>query len=398
MRSEEVLQDSDIKKALEAIPPVKKRLRTHPSLPFPFIPASDERFQEPYYWDTYFILVGLANTEGNQAIIKGIIEDFFFVLDKYGHIPNAFFSYNTRSQPPVLSAMVGLVRRPKIPWLKRAYQKVAKEYEQVWTAKPRLTGCGLSRYFNDDAKNHLWEQKEFSKMEAEGWKMDDYGAIQESGWDMTTRFQKRAHLTCPVDLNALLYRYETDLQLLAHRIGKDTVQWRKRAERRRKLMGELMWNEDEGLFFDYDFQAKEQLNTKTLAAYFPLWAKLATKDQASKLRENLPLFERDFGLACTEESLSHVACQWSYPNGWPPLHWIVIQGLRNYGFHDDADRITEKWLKRCAAKVLHQGQWPEKDTVVKDMPTHHDPRYPHQRNQAWTISVFQALYEDLSSR
>ena len=393
-----MLQDPNIKKALDAIPSVDKRLRRHPDLSFPFIPASDQQFREPYYWDTYFILIGLGDDEHSQVITRGIIEDFFLMLDKYGHIPNAFFSFTTRSQPPVLSAMVRLLKRPEMLWLKRAYQKIIFEYENVWMGAPRITPCGLSRYFNDKAESHLWERAGLRAMRTVGWDMADYGAIQESGWDMTTRFQKRAHLTCPIDLNALLYGYERDLQYLASRISEDTYQWHKKAEARKHLITKLMWNEEEGMFFDYDFQAKKQLSSRTLAAYFPLWVKLATKDQAAKMKEHLDLFERDYGLACTEEPLGHEACQWSYPNGWPPLHWVVIQGLRNYGFHKDADRISAKWLSQCANMVLQKGIWPEKDTVVSDQAMHDDPRYPHQRNQGWTMGVFQALYNEMKQR
>src|SRR6185312_1609887 len=79
-----------------------------------------------------------------------------------------------------------------------------------------------------------------------------------------------------------------------------------------------------------------------LGAFFPLWAGIATKEQASRVHVNLGRFEREFGLAQTEP-YEETKYQWAYPHGWPPSQLIVAEGLERYGFRQDAQRIARKY-------------------------------------------------------
>ncbi len=390
----EILQDPEILHSISKTN-FRETLTKNPSLPFPFIPASKDFFKEQFYWDSFFIMQGLATgDENDKEIIKGMIENFFTMIDKYGYIPNSHISYNTRSQPPFLTSMVLLRYRlePNKKWLSKAYKKIIKEYS-YWNKKPKKTSIGLSRYY--DNKDHLDKKWDIS-----------YGSIQESGWDNTLRFsgivskngkyieKSLAHQVCAVDLNSLLYKYEKDMQKISKILGKykQIEKWKNRAKTRKKLINKYCWDNKTGLFYDYDYINKKKLKFKTLASFFPLWTKNASLRQAKLLRKNLKYFEYEHGLTATEESLEHCHAQWSYPNGWAPLHWIVIQGLRNYGFKTDANRITYKWLKICAKNFIEKNRWEEKICVVEHKRRKDDARYKDQKLTNWTEGVFLSLY------
>src|SRR5580704_3558696 len=97
-------------------------------LPHPYV-VPGGRFREMYYWDSYFTMLGLAQS-GRQHLLTDMVRDFAFLLDTYGHIPNGARTYYlSRSQPPFFFAMVGLLSKEDpaaayaqyLPQLKREY-------------------------------------------------------------------------------------------------------------------------------------------------------------------------------------------------------------------------------------------------------------------------------------
>jgi alpha,alpha-trehalase len=100
----------------------------------------------------------------------------------------------------------------------------------------------------------------------------------------------------------------------------------------------------------------------TLAALFPLYARIATKKQADAVARRI---ERDFlkagGLVT---SLVENGQQWDAPNGWAPLQWIAIEGLRNYGHHSLANEIKQRWVKVNMKVFLREHKLIEKYNVT----------------------------------
>src|SRR3989344_5482217 len=165
----------------------------------------------------------------------------------------------------------------------------------------------------------------------------------ESGWDMTPRFGRKCLHFLPVDLNALLYKYEIDFARAAHILGNRKVskQWEAAATSRKRVMNELMWSKTRGPYYDYDFSKQKRGNVSSLASYYPLWAGMVDDKQAKQLVKSLRKFEQKGGLSATDQQLGQlvpgsVPTQWAYPNGWAPLHFLVVKGLQRYGYHVDA--------------------------------------------------------------
>ena len=77
-------------------------------LPEPYV-VPGGRFRELYYWDSYFTMLGLAES-GRNDLVEHMVRDFAYLIDAYGHVPNGTRSYYlSRSQPPFFYAMVGLL-------------------------------------------------------------------------------------------------------------------------------------------------------------------------------------------------------------------------------------------------------------------------------------------------
>jgi alpha,alpha-trehalase len=224
-------------------------------------------------------------------------------------------------------------------------------------------------------------------------------SMRESGFDVCFRFGPfcaDTHHYAPVCLNSLLYKAETDLAEICLRVGRnqDEPQWRERASERQQKMNQLLWNESEGMFFDYDFVAGTQSNCKFATTFYPLWAGIASEAQARAVAANLKSFEQAHGLAA---SLQETQAQWDFPYGWAPLHLLAAEGLRRCGFPEDADRIAYKFLVMVLRDFESERHIREKYNVVTGSSETEIVAGYHQNviGFGWTNGVFVKLLDGL---
>lgn len=323
-------------------------------LPNPYnVPSITDHFQEMYYWDTYFLNRGLIiNGWIEQA--KNNTENMFFLINKYGFMPNGnrtFYLHN--SQPPFLSMMVDDIyeKTKNNDWLMKAYDVLKKEYK-FWDEN-RKSPIGLTMYTGNTemAINEGMYEGFLRRIGSrpEG-KTDaqlsmQYVAVCESGWDINPRFDFHVEDFCSVELNALMFAFEKNMAKFCEILNVDNKdEWLKKAENRKTLMDKYMLKD--GIYFDYDFTNKVISDKFSCASYYPMMVGMVTNEQAKTLNDNLYRLETDFGVATTEKAYDEgvYRYQWQYPNGWAPLQNVVYQGLLRYGFVDDAKRIAKKYI------------------------------------------------------
>lgn len=381
----------------------------------PFI-VPGGRFNELYGWDSYFEILGLLEDK-RIDLAQGIADNFMYEIKHYGKILNANRTYYlTRSQPPFMTSIALEIYKqlPKKPttteWLERMLRASITEYKNVWLNSDRITPNGLSRYYGqgigvppETEPDHLdaifypyakqmgigvkeYKQK-YHDAELQEAKLDEYfvhdRSMRESGHDTTYRLDGvSAHLNT-VDLNSLLYRYEMDIAYMIETFFDDhfvyaknkvykSIEWHARAEKRKAVMKELMWDDERGMFFDYNFVTNKRTDYESSTTFYPLWAGLATPDQAEKLvKYALPLLEAPGGLlASTEHSRGEISSlrpqrQWDYPFGWAPHQMLAWQGLKNYGYETEAARLAYRWLYMITRDAAdYNGTVPEKYDVV----------------------------------
>ncbi len=372
------------------------------------------RFNEMYGWDSYFENIGLL-IDDKLDLAKSMVENFAYQITHYGKILNANRSYYlTRTQPPFYTSMMREVFE-KMPnkdlnWLKIHLQIALKEYQTVWMEQgKRLTENGLNRYFAqgiglppeteaghyddiiksfaDAANLSITEyEKLYYQRKIHNQELDDYfvhdRSVRESGHDTSYRIEATCASLNVVELNAMLYKYETDFAEIIELYFDNNFEyndknynktyWLEKANSRKILMNQLLWNEEESCFFDYNIETKTQNIFVSATCFFPLWAKIATQEQADKMIKNtLPKLIFLGGIAgCSKEALSNIDAtqmqrQWDFPNGWPPHQIIIWQGLNNYGYHDLAQELIYRWLWMITKNACeYNGTVPEKYDVV----------------------------------
>ena len=375
--------------------------------PFPFtVPADRKLWDILFYWDTYFSNVGLLKL-GEFELAKNNTDNLLYFVNRFGFVPNGnrtFFL--NRSHPPFLSMMVKDIyeKSGDKKWLRSVYFILKREYE--FYMNERITPIGLNRYYHHAENIYLNDffDKELSKRlqlnysnEGEKLKISaNLLAEAESGWDFTPRFEGKCTEFIPVDLNSNLYIYEKNFAEFSNILNLgESESWIEKSEKRKDLINRFCWNSKRGLYLDYNFKTEKHTNVESLAAFFPLWAKTATPDQTKSLEKNLDSFEYNYGLSACKRGTRENIYQWDYPNGWPPLHYIAVEGLKNYGFNNEAERIAQKFVSVVVKNFKETGSLWEKYNVT-DGSINVNNEYEMPEMMGWTSGVFIHFMEYLT--
>ncbi|GAX83830.1 hypothetical protein CEUSTIGMA_g11254.t1 [Chlamydomonas eustigma] len=247
-------------------------------LPRPFVIPGD-RFREVYYWDSYWITLGLLASDHTDVAL-GMTHNMLTLVDLFDHVPNGSRTYYVnRSQPPLLSSMVAACyqARASKQLLEDALPRLIKEWE-YWCEGT----CGGKAVIvtDDSGKQHRlsrycadWEEPRpesyredleiASSLQSEEAKRKLYhnlASAAESGWDFSSRWLKDGHTLStirttqiiPADLNGLLHRTAAHISSFALEIGDQALSnaFKIKAEELNEAMKQLMWNNEQGCWSD----------------------------------------------------------------------------------------------------------------------------------------------------
>src|SRR5256714_247243 len=340
-------------------------------------------------------------------------------------------------------------------WLAKSYDYAQRDYA-LWTHQPHLAGAtGLSRYFDfgngpapesvKDETGHYRQVAAFflsqpdrgrdylvsktpasgpsfgpifalqvcdtskamahpdcdsagaASLSAEYYKGDR--AMRESGYDISFRFGPYGadtHHYAPVCLNSLLYKTEKDLQRMSEILGrkKESEDWGKRADARKENIQKYLWDAKRGLYFDYDFEKQALSSYEYVTTFYPLWVGLATPEQARAIMKNLSIFEKPGGLVM---STHETGGQWDFPYAWAPDQLLGDEGIRRYGFHEEADRLSYEFLSTVTENFRRDATIREKyNAVTRSSETKVTAGYSMNIvGFGWTNGTFLTLLHDL---
>lgn len=382
------------------------------------------RFREIYYWDTYFTMQGLLVC-GRIALAEKILDNFAYLVDKVGHVPNGNRVYFiSRSQPPFFSVMVHSVgnykKDPK--WQLKYLDSLEKEYKYWMDGENKKLKPGqafakivamkdkkyLNRYFDYEEiprEESFLEDLDAAKGLTKNKKQKLYSNIRaacESGWDFSSRWfgDEKSLSDCitteilPVDLNSLLFFAEKKLSEL-YLLKKNPVksdEYLVRSIKRRDMINRVFWNSRKSFYFDYNFKSDSLTNIYSLAACYPLFFEVADIEKAASVADVIEKkFLKSGGLITT---LNHTGQQWDAPNGWAPLQYIAIKGLQNYGFNMLANEIKSRWLNLNKDVFGRTKKMFEKYNVESTASSGGGGEYPLQDGFGWTNGVAIALIKE----
>jgi alpha,alpha-trehalase len=385
-------------------------------LPEPYV-VPGGRFRELYYWDSYFTMLGLAES-GRADLLADMIQDFAHLIDAYGHVPNGTRTYYlSRSQPPFFFAMVGLLSPGDASAFAKYLPQMRREHA-YWMEGEGSLGRGAAHRRvvampDGSILNRYWDDRDTPRDESYGEDEElahtsrrsapqlfrDIRAATETGWDFSSRWfaDGRSLATMdtteiiPVDLNSLLFGLENAIRAGCERSGDHAcaLEYERRAAARRKAIDRFLWDAPRGTYLDYRWTKQSRVPRLSAASLYPLFVSLASRSEAAAVAGTAAreLLQRGGLVTTTVES----GQQWDWPNGWAPLQWVAVAGLRDYGQTALAASIACRWMASVNDVYRQRGKLVEKYDVVAAGRGGGGGEYPLQDGFGWTNGVMRKL-------
>lgn len=376
-------------------------------------------FKTQFNWDTMFMAKGMQ-LQGQDSVVAGMTDNLLYILKTVGRVPNAARSvYLNKSQPPFLPSLVRMsepIRARQFgekatgQWVKEAYGLMAGDFRDFWRESGER---GIDEIDGEKVCLSRWGGPNHKF------------AMDESGFDTTSRFDGKTKDLVPPDLNAFLWGYAKDMEAIALRLrdkaqkdsnarevlqySSEAAYWDSMAQKIKRDVIKYCWDAEDGMFRDYRFQGEDkglQRQEDNLSAVVaPLWVGMLDpnipeeKEMIERSLDAVSRFEKEHGLAATAEDYGHPEMQWNGPSGWSPLHMMAIEAEVRYGRYEEASRHTAKWLDTIDKVFNRDGVILERyDVVQGDHPPVQKGRYEETQGEGpgfgWTnASVPWALLE-----
>jgi glycogen debranching enzyme len=154
--------------------------------------------------------------------------------------------------------------------------------------------------------------------------------------------------------NSILLRADADLIWLGDSVGMDTTDIKELRETALANFTPTFWDDTRGLFLDRDVHGNQTISVNTAATFMPMWAGIATPEQAQRLVEE-HLTNEDEYWAKSGEGYVVTTCAKNEP-AWSPIqywrgpvwvltNWFIHGGLIRYGYPELAERVRNDTLE-----------------------------------------------------
>ena len=368
-------------------------------LPFPFVPPSitqDGIHCTLYYWDTYFTNVGLI-ADGHVDWARENTDNLLFALNWFGCVPN----YTRKdgadfcSQPPLLFLMVRDVyaQTKDDKWLENAVGALELEYK-FWMNN-RMTPIGLNQYGTNATDKELLlgyydyvsTRVSLSQNLSDEEKMrvaKNFIAEAESGEDYTPRYSNHNALEyAQIDLNAHLYGLEEFLVDYFKDKNKDKfLYYSAQKDHRKELIEKYCYNEETGVYCDYNFVTGEKNKIVCSACFLPYFYGFA-RDGGNL--ENLYEILKCKGGTVACQDTGDTAYQWGYPYVWAPHQFFAYVALKNGGCLELAEELRVNYMTLLSSSYDKTGTlWERYD---ENGPAA-ELEYPTQPMLGWTAGTY----------
>jgi hypothetical protein len=369
-----------------------------------FTKPGPHQYPHQWNWDSALIALGLSHFDLPRAqleirsLLSGQWRDGMVPSVVYHSVPSDYFpnpefwqienSHNAPgvpttgiTQPPLLATVVRLMhdRHPMLDFVQEVFPALLKWHRWLHTAR-NADGSGLACIIHpwesgtDDSPRwlHLLAsiqpealpefQRGDTKHVAAGERPHraEYerfiyfiDVFRKLGYSHDQLLAYAPFLVQDILFNAILFRANEDLRILAVSLGQPTEEIDGWLSRMRSNFDPRFWDEGLGLYFDYDMRSGMQIRVNTASTFLPLFAGLPSEKQAQRLIQEHLLDPSEYALegdvrhwVTTTARLEPTWEPRRYWRGpvWIIMNWFIIEGLRRYGFDDVAEVIQQDTL------------------------------------------------------
>ena len=375
------------------------------NVPKPYIsPSIGGIYTDLYYWDVYFINLGLME-DGFDEQVENNLDNMAYFIDTLGYMPNAN-NLTDRSQPPLFCSAVYdyYVHKGEERIIRKYMPYIVKEYD-FWQTY-RKTKFGLHNFFTNGTEE--WKmanyrglhERVFETRETKEEQLalaEDIMAIAESGLDFNMRFRtKRSKIDASafihLDLNCFLYEMETKAAKMLEIIGESPEPFKTNAQERKALMEEYLYDKDQGIYLDRNMVDGGFSEIISAVSAYPYTYGIS-KDKEG-MKKVLGLLEHEYGVTPTPYRGEDIYYQWDYPCAWPAATCLIYKALKELGMMDDAKRIAKKYVGTIDEDFAKTGRlWEKYDAVRGGIGV--STEYDTPEMMGWTAGVYVYFCEEL---
>lgn len=374
----------------------------------PFVsPCVADIYMDMYYWDTYFLNLGLY-LDGHAEQAENNVDNIAKFIKRMGYMPNANH-LTDRSQPPFFTRMVyDLYKFKNDKTVIEKYIDVVIKEHDFWK-RERTNEIGLSSYGDSATKeqvldnyNGLRRRVLEDERETESEKLilgHDIMAIAESGLDFNMRFRTPTSKVCAhefshLDLDCILLDAEDLAFKMLKTVGreKEAEEFAARAKARKELMDKYYRNPQTGIYMDYNIKTGEFSKVLSAISLYP-YTFGVSDDQKSAL-EVLSRLEYEYGISACEFRGEDIYYQWDYPCMWPAATCLIYMGLKRIGLFEAAKRVAEKYVSTVEKIFEKTGRlWEKYDAVTGEVAVTCEYETPPM--MGWTAGVYRYFVEEI---
>jgi putative isomerase len=273
------------------------------------------------------------------------MRSMFDYQDEHGMVADCIYTDKAENnwrdtKPPLAAWAVWNVYENSgdLDFVKEMYSKLVK-YHQWWYANRDNNKNGLCEYGSTDGTR--------------------IAAAWESGMDNAVRFDSAVMIKSndqawslnqeSVDLNAYLYAEKLYLGKLAKFMGNlhEVDKWDREAKELAILINNHFFDSKKGFYYDQLFANQGHIDAEGPEGWIPLWAGIATKEQAAsvkKILENESKFNTKVSLPTLTADHPKFNPKKGYWRGpvWLDQFYFGIEGLKKYGYESLAKEMTGK--------------------------------------------------------
>jgi glycogen debranching enzyme len=371
-----------------------------------FTKPSNGQYPHQWNWDSAAIAIGLAHHNPERALTEiasllqgqwanGMVPHIVFHDPSGPYFPDAGFwqtdpsvtgvATSGISQPPVLATALRQIveRHDALDFVREWYPALVASHRWFHITRTIDDSCLTTIVHpwesgTDDSPRWLGVMDRIAPIDLPTYERVDRNFVDANerpndvdyeryvylvdlqrrlSWDQKAILEASPFCVQDVLTNSILLRADEDLIWLGEKVGADTSEITGYRDRAKASFADRFWNEEQGLFFDYDVRAQSSIPVNTAMTFLPLWAGLATPHQASELLRHLQnpaeyWFEPGEGYMVSTTSRTEPA--WSpvqYWRGpvWVLMNWFLHGGLVRYGqtalaqrVHHDTIQLIEK--------------------------------------------------------
>lgn len=304
--------------------------------------STPDRLPHKYFWLWDSVFHSFGNVHIDPMLAYETVRSLFDVQRPDGFIPHMSAPdwSSEVTQPPVIAWGIYKLyeKTGRTDWLSDSYDSLKRYLE--WNFKNR-----------DTNHNYLFE-----------WDVNPDSPncrCDECGMDNSPRFDAAKPMDC-IDFSCYMAHELRCMEKIAALLGKteDAAHCKELFERIRDAVNTALYDREDGRYYDRETESKTLKKVSAVSSFLPLFAGICTKEQAALLVKDLfdpATFGTRIGIpSISKKDRTFGTDMWRGPV-WINFNYMIACGLRDYGYREEAARLTEGSLSVMTEWYLKEG-------------------------------------------